>query len=150
MGPGAGVVTMQLPLIVSPAPVRRCLLTDAYQLHTYMTSAANSTCYGNTNDWQHTIFDGYTARYRQQRPARHHVHDSPQRAHHPALRTATSWARSPSTSNLPGWSILHMDLNDETLSYAYDGGSMLNVTTSGAPVWCCSTCRTRRRSTCPT
>ena len=36
------------------------------------------------------------------------------------------------TSNIPSWSYLHMDLNDESNQYAYDGGASLNVTTPGA------------------
>ena len=131
MGPGFGTVTMQLPLIVSGTGATLSL-TDSYQLHTYMTSTQNSTCFGNTNDWLHTIFDGYQA-----------VSTS-----NAALVPSMTLLNPPTTlpqngyflgevaytSNLAGYSMLHMDLNDETLSYAYDGGSMLNVTTPGAGV----------------
>ena len=132
MGPGAGTVTMQLPLVVSGTGATLTHLTDGYQLHTYMTSTANSTCYGNTNDWQHTIFDGYNA-----------VNVSAA-----ALTNSMTLLNPPTTipqngyflglvqytSNLAQWTILHMDLNDESNMYNYDGGSSINVTSPGAGI----------------
>jgi len=131
MGPGSGSISMQLPLIVSGTGAT-VSVTDAYQLHLYMTSAANSTCYGSSNDWQHEIFDNYY----------------PVSASSAALQNTMTLLNPPTTipqsgyfvgdvaytSNLAGWTLLHMDLNDETTGYAYDGGSSLNVTTPGAGI----------------
>jgi len=52
-GPGAGLVTLTLPEIGSLSS------GDKYQLHTYMTSQANSTLYGSNNDWSHSFYDQY-------------------------------------------------------------------------------------------
>ena len=131
MGPGSGSITMQLNLIVSGTGAT-LTLTDAYQLHTYMTSAANSTCYGSANDYLHQIFDGY----------------NPVTVSAAALTNSMTLLNPPTTipqngyflglvqysSNLAQWTLLHMDLNDESTGYAYDGGSSINVTSPGAGV----------------
>ena len=130
-GPGAGQLTMQLPLLVSGTGATLSL-TDAYQLHTYMTSAANSSCYGSSNDWQHTIFDGYNAVNVSAAP----LVNSMTLLNAPTTIGASGYfvGEVAYSSNLPGWTILHMDLNDETQTYAYDGGSMLNVTSPGSGI----------------
>jgi len=52
-GPGSGIITVTVPLTANMP------YSDSYQIHTYMTTQANSTIYGPENDWQHTIYDGY-------------------------------------------------------------------------------------------
>ena len=129
MGPGSGSVTMQLPLLISGTGAT-LNTSDAYQLHTYMTSAANSTCYGSSNDWQHTIFDGYNAVSVSAAPL-----SNTMTLLNPPTTIPTSGyfvGEVQYSSNLPGWTLLHMDVNDESNSWSYDGGSMINVTSPGA------------------
>jgi hypothetical protein len=53
VGPGAGSITLTIPLVGSID------VNDRYQLHTYITSLTNSTTYGASNDAQHAFVDHF-------------------------------------------------------------------------------------------
>ena len=131
MGPSAGTVTMQLPIAI-PASVTgtSLLVTDMYQLHTYMTSAANSSCYGANSDYLNAIYNGYNG----VSVSTAALTNSMTLLNPPSYIPTTGFfvGEVAYTSNIPSWSYLHMDLNDESNQYAYDGGASLNVTTPGA------------------
>ena len=128
-GPGAGVANFALKLTGNNGSLNS---GDRYQLHTYMTNQTSSTRYGAGNDWMYTVFDYYNAVT---------VSTAP-------LANSMSMVSVPTTipssgyfvgdvfwsSNIPGYTILHMDLGDVTQGYAYDGGAQMNVSSPGSGI----------------
>lgn len=125
-GPGAGFATLLLPISGT------LNAGDKYQLHIYMTNVTISRATNYTNDWKYTAFDAY----------------QPVTVSTAALTNSMSFVSVPSTipssgffvgdvfwsSNIPGYTILHMDLGDVTQNYAYDGGAIANVSSPGSGI----------------
>ena len=127
MGPGAGTT------MLTTTAIAQLNVGDLYQLHAYFTPTNYSAIAGVGNDWSTAWANTYPIAVVTNGVT---LNNQMTLLYPPATIPQSGYVvfDVAYTSNLPWYSMLHIDLSDITVNWDWEGGSYINVTSPGSGI----------------